>query len=68
VHKTEEDADSNPFDLRINDAQRQQLNACFHALHTRDERFRELISRCRATPCSSRSWSVITLMCKSAWR
>jgi superfamily I DNA/RNA helicase len=39
----EEDADSNPFDLRINDAQRQQLNACFHALHTRDERFRELI-------------------------
>ena len=39
----EEVADSNPFDLRINDAQRQQLNACFHALHTRDERFRELI-------------------------
>ncbi|VVO02582.1 UvrD-helicase domain-containing protein [Pseudomonas fluorescens] len=36
-------ADSNPFDLRINDAQRQQLNACYHALHTRDERLRELI-------------------------
>lgn len=38
-----EEVDSNPFDLRINDAQRQQLNACYHALHTRDERFRELI-------------------------
>jgi hypothetical protein len=30
----DEELDSNPFDLRINDAQRQQLNACFHALHT----------------------------------
>ena len=35
--------DSNPFDLRINDAQRQQLNACYSALYRRDERFRELI-------------------------
>ncbi len=39
----DEDVDSNPFDLRINDAQRQQLNACYHQLHTHDERFRELI-------------------------
>ncbi|VVN14476.1 ATP-dependent DNA helicase Rep [Pseudomonas fluorescens] len=39
----DEDVDSNPFDLRINDAQRQQLNACYHQLYTRDERFRELI-------------------------
>ena len=40
----DDDADSNPFDLRINDAQRQQLNACYHSLHTRDARFRELIT------------------------
>ena len=39
----EEDIDSNPFDLRINDAQRQLLNACYQQLHDRDERFRELI-------------------------
>ncbi|MFW8695788.1 hypothetical protein, partial [Mesorhizobium japonicum] len=26
----DEEVDSNPFDLRINDAQRQQLNACYH--------------------------------------
>ncbi|MCK8683172.1 UvrD-helicase domain-containing protein [Pseudomonas umsongensis] len=39
----DDEVDSNPFDLRINDAQRQQLNACYHALHGRDERFRELI-------------------------
>ncbi|MGE7955571.1 UvrD-helicase domain-containing protein [Pseudomonas sp. NPDC089530] len=37
------EADSNPFDLRINDAQRQHLNACYHALHQRDGRFREAI-------------------------
>lgn len=43
VQGTDEEVDSNPFDLRINDAQRQQLNACYHSLHTRDERFRELI-------------------------
>ena len=36
--------DSNPFDLRINDAQRQQLNACYHGLYTRDERFRETLA------------------------
>ncbi|WP_065257884.1 UvrD-helicase domain-containing protein [Pseudomonas bananamidigenes] len=40
---TEEDVDSNPFDLRINDAQRQQLNACYHRLYTENERFRQLI-------------------------
>ena len=43
VQTGDEEVDSNPFDLRINDAQRQQLNACYHSLHTRDERFRELI-------------------------
>ena len=43
VQGRDEDVDSNPFDLRINDAQRQQLNACYHQLHTRDERFRDLI-------------------------
>ncbi|WP_260955727.1 UvrD-helicase domain-containing protein [Pseudomonas citri] len=35
--------DSSPFDLRINDAQRQQLNACYRVLYQRDERFCELI-------------------------
>ena len=39
----EDDAQGNPFDLRINDAQRQQLNACYYNLYQRDERFRELI-------------------------
>ncbi|MGX9864025.1 UvrD-helicase domain-containing protein [Pseudomonas moraviensis] len=38
-----EEVDSNPFDLRINDAQRQQLNACYHRLFNEDERFRRLI-------------------------
>ncbi|WP_347929971.1 UvrD-helicase domain-containing protein [Pseudomonas helvetica] len=38
------EVDSNPFDLRINDTQRQQLNACFHRLFTQSERFRELIT------------------------
>ena len=38
-----EEIDSNPFDLRINDAQRQQLNACYHRLFNEDERFRQLI-------------------------
>ncbi|PMY44843.1 MULTISPECIES: UvrD-helicase domain-containing protein [Pseudomonas] len=37
------EVDSNPFDLRINDAQRKHLNACYHALHRRDGRFREAI-------------------------
>lgn len=39
----DDEVDSNPFDLRINDAQRQQLNACYHRLFTQDERFRQLI-------------------------
>ncbi|CAI8733817.1 DNA helicase IV [Pseudomonas sp. IT-347P] len=43
VQGAEEDVDSNPFDLRINDAQRQQLNACYHRLFNDDERFRQLI-------------------------
>ncbi|MGA5585276.1 UvrD-helicase domain-containing protein [Pseudomonas siliginis] len=38
-----EEVDSNPFDLRINDAQRQQLNTCYHRLFNEDERFRQLI-------------------------
>jgi superfamily I DNA/RNA helicase len=42
-HSGAEEVDSNPFDLRINDAQRQQLNACYHRLFTDDERFRQLI-------------------------
>ena len=40
----DDDGDSNPFDLRINDAQRQQLNACYHALYNRDERFRNTLA------------------------
>ena len=39
----DDEGDSNPFDLRINDVQRQQLNACYHSLYRRDERFRALI-------------------------
>lgn len=39
----DEEVESNPFDLRINDAQRRHLNACYHALHGRDERFRQAI-------------------------
>ncbi|WP_095120855.1 UvrD-helicase domain-containing protein [Pseudomonas sp. Irchel s3f10] len=39
----EQEVDSNPFDLRINDVQRQQLNACYHRLFNDDERFRQLI-------------------------
>lgn len=40
----EAEGDSNPFDLRINDTQRQRLNACFHRLFTDNQRFRELIT------------------------
>ncbi|RON69295.1 UvrD-helicase domain-containing protein [Pseudomonas fluorescens] len=40
---SDEDVDSNAFDLRINDAQRQQLNACYYRLFNDDERFRQLI-------------------------
>ena len=43
----DDDTDSNPFDLRINDAQRQQLNACYHALYNRDERFRQALAPLR---------------------
>jgi len=43
VQGADEEADSSPFDLRINDAQRRQLNACYHRLFTEDERFRQLI-------------------------
>ncbi|RMQ45260.1 UvrD/REP helicase protein [Pseudomonas cichorii] len=39
-----DDADSNPFDLRINDAQRQQLNLCYRDLYASNERFREVIA------------------------
>ncbi|KAA0943551.1 DNA helicase UvrD [Pseudomonas sp. ANT_H14] len=39
-----DEVDSNPFELRINDTQRQQLNACYHGLYGRHERFRELIA------------------------
>lgn len=40
----EEGADSNPFDLRINDAQRQQLNLCYRDLYASNERFREVMA------------------------
>lgn len=40
----DEEADSNPFDLRINDAQRQQLNLCYRDLYAGNERFREVIA------------------------
>lgn len=40
----DEDTDSNPFDLRINDAQRHQLNACYHRLYTNNERFRQTLA------------------------
>lgn len=33
------DPDSNPFELRINDSQRAQLNACYHYLYSHDEHF-----------------------------
>ncbi|BAO62601.1 UvrD/REP helicase [Pseudomonas protegens Cab57] len=36
----EDEVDSNPFDLRINDAQRRHLNACYQALYRDDPRFR----------------------------
>ncbi|MDB6050647.1 MAG: helicase UvrD [Pseudomonas sp.] len=40
----DESADSNPFDLRINDAQRQQLNLCYRDLYASNERFREVMA------------------------
>jgi superfamily I DNA/RNA helicase len=42
-----EEADSNPFDLRLNDTQRQQMNLCYRDLLASDERFAELIDLMR---------------------
>ncbi|MCO8162061.1 UvrD-helicase domain-containing protein [Pseudomonas sp. 21LCFQ010] len=39
-----EEIDSNPFDLRINDAQREQLNLCYRDLYAAEPRFREVIA------------------------
>ncbi|WP_310190934.1 UvrD-helicase domain-containing protein [Pseudomonas hunanensis] len=43
----EADADSNPFDLRLNDAQRQQLNLCYRDVLAASPRFAELIASLR---------------------
>ena len=40
-------ADSNPFDLRLNDAQRQQLNLCYHDLLEQSPRFASLVGALR---------------------
>lgn len=40
----EEGADSNPFDLRISDAQRQQLNLCYRDTYASNKRFREVMA------------------------
>lgn len=40
----DDSADSNPFDLRINDAQRQQLNLCYRDLYAANPRFREVMA------------------------
>lgn len=40
----DEGADSNPFDLRINDAQRQQMNLCYRDLYAASPRFREVMA------------------------
>jgi superfamily I DNA/RNA helicase len=40
----DEGADSNPFDLRINDGQRQQLNLCYRDLYAANPRFREVMA------------------------
>ncbi len=37
-------ADSNPFDLRINEAQRQQMNLCYRDLYAANPRFREVMA------------------------
>ena len=42
-----EEADSNPFDLRLNDTQRLQMNLCYRDLMAGDERFAELIDLMR---------------------
>ena len=36
--------DSNPFELRINDAQRQQMNLCYRDLYAGNSRFREVMA------------------------
>jgi superfamily I DNA/RNA helicase len=43
----DEEHDSNPFDLRLNDAQRQQMNLCYRDLLSGNERFAELIAMLR---------------------
>jgi superfamily I DNA/RNA helicase len=44
---SESNAETNPFDLRINDAQRQQLNLCYRDLMQGSPRFAELIMSLR---------------------
>lgn len=44
----EAEADSNPFDLRLNDAQRQQLNQCYSSLLGESPRFAELVGQLRS--------------------
>ena len=44
---SEASADSNPFDLRLNDAQRQQLNLCYRDLMGQSPRFAQLIGALR---------------------
>ncbi|MEW5543572.1 UvrD-helicase domain-containing protein [Pseudomonas soli] len=43
----EANADSNPFDLRLNDAQRQQLNQCYSDLLGQSPRFVQLVGALR---------------------
>ncbi|QXH54400.1 UvrD-helicase domain-containing protein [Pseudomonas maumuensis] len=43
----EANADSNPFDLRLNDAQRQQLNQCYSDLLGQNPRFAQLVGALR---------------------
>lgn len=43
----EANAEGNPFDLRLNDAQRQQLNLCYRDLLQASPRFAELIAALR---------------------
>lgn len=43
----EANADSNPFDLRLNDAQRQQLNQCYSDLMGQSPRFAQLVGALR---------------------
>lgn len=43
----EAETDSNPFDLRLNDAQRLQLNQCYSQLLAQSPRFAEIIANLR---------------------